>query len=107
MNGFQVTFFTRQDQRHEGIPLHEWIERTAQELGVRGSTVVLATAGRDHRGKLHSAHFFELADQPVETILAMTPEQAEQLFARIEATQVPVFYVKTAVEFGMLGAKAQ
>ena len=105
MNGFQVTFFTRLDQRHDDVALHEWIERTAQGLGVRGSTVVQAMAGRDHRGKLHSANFFELTDQPVETIMAMTAEQAEQLFARIDATQSSVFYVKTAVEFGMLGTQ--
>lgn len=104
MNGYQVTFFTQQDQQHEGVPVHEWIERAAQELGVRGSTVIVAATGRGHGGKLHSAHFFELADQPVETVLAMTATQTDQLFARIQQAQVTVFYVKTVVEFGVLGS---
>ena len=35
--------------------------------------------------------------------MAVTQEEADRLFERLRAEQVKVFYVKTPVEFGMLG----
>jgi hypothetical protein len=54
-------------------------------------------------GRVHSAHFFELADQPVEVLIAVTTEEAARLFDRLKAEGVHLFYVKTPVEFGVLG----
>jgi hypothetical protein len=52
---------------------------------------------------MHSAHFFELADQPVEVLIAVTTEEATRLFDRLKAEGVHLFYFKTPVEFGVLG----
>ncbi len=50
MQGFQITFFTQQDRRHHDKPMAEWLLLAAsQDYG-------------QHR-RIHSAHFFELADQ--------------------------------------------
>jgi PII-like signaling protein len=106
MNGFQITFFTQQDRRHHGRPLAEWLVQLARELGLRGATLFAATEGFGQRGRLHSAHFFDLADQPLEVMMAVTEEEAQRLFARLEAERVHLFYVKTPVEFGTLGAPA-
>ena len=106
MNGYQISFFTQQDRRHHGKPLAEWLLHLAQEMNLRGATLLAASEGLGHRGRLHSAHFFELADQPVEVLMALTQEEAERLFERLRAEGVEVFYVKTAVEFGVLGADA-
>jgi hypothetical protein len=54
-------------------------------------------------GRVHSAHFFELADQPVEVLIAVTTEEATRLFDWLKAENVHLFYVKTAVEFGVVG----
>ena len=64
---------------------------------------MMAAEGVDHTGRWHSAHFFDLADQPVEVTMAMTEDQAANLFAKIEQEKVQVFYVKAAVEFGTVG----
>jgi len=103
MNGYQVTFFTRQDHRHKGKPVGEWLVHLAKELGLRGATLVAAGEGLGPHGRIHSAHFFELADQPLEVLMALTEEETQRLFARLEAEGVHLFYVKAAVEFGTLG----
>ncbi len=103
MKGYQITFFTQQDRQHHHMPLAEWLMRTARELGLRGATRLPASEGFGRHGRIHSAHFFELGDQPQEVLLAVTEEEAERLFARLSQEQVHLFYVKTPVEFGMLG----
>ncbi|MDE1942305.1 MAG: DUF190 domain-containing protein [Betaproteobacteria bacterium] len=103
MKGYQITFFTEQDRQHKHVPLAEWLMLTARELGLRGATRQAASEGFGRHGRLHSAHFFELGDQPQEVMLAVTEEEAERLFARLKEEGVHLFYVKTPVEFGVLG----
>ena len=103
MQGFQLTFFTQQDRRHAGKPLGEWLLDEARRLGIGGATLLTGSEGFGHGGKLHSAHFFELADQPVELTLAVSAAEAERLFARLGEVGVKVFYVKTPVEYGTTG----
>jgi PII-like signaling protein len=103
MNGYQITFFTQQDHRHKGKPMGEWLVHLAKELGLRGATLMAAGEGFGHHGRIHSAHFFELADQPLEVVMALSQEEIDRLFDRLKSEVVHVFYVKTAVEFGTLG----
>jgi|SRR5579862_3348608 len=103
MNGFQITFFTQQNRRHHGKPVADWLVQLAQELKLRGVTLVPASAGFGQHGRIHSAHFFELADQPLEVLVAVTQAEADRLFERLRAENVALFYVKTPVEFGVLG----
>ena len=103
MQGFQITFFTQQNHRHKGKPLADWLVHLAQEMGLRGATLISGGEGFGHRGRIHSAHFFELADQPQEVLMAATAEETDRLFERLKTEGVPVFYVKTPVEFGTIG----
>ena len=103
MNGYQITFFTQQNRRHHGKSLADWLVHLAKELGLRGATLIPGSEGFGHQGRMHSAHFFELTDQPLEVLMAVTEEEAERLFARLRSEGVSLFYVKTPVEFGTLG----
>lgn len=103
MNGYQITFFTQQNRRHRGKPVGDWLVQLAQELGLRGATLIPGAEGFGQHRRLHSVHFFELAEQPLEVMLAVTEEEAERLFQRLRAEGVHLFYVKTPVEFGVLG----
>ncbi len=103
MQGFQITFFTQQDHRHKGKPLADWLVHLAQEMGLRGATLIAGGEGFGQHGRIHSARFFELADQPQEVVMAATAEEADRLFERLNAEGVHLFYVKTPVEFGVLG----
>ena len=107
MKGYQITFFTHQDRRHKGKSLGDWLVHLAQEMRLSGATLLAGGEGFGHRGRLHSAHFFELADQPVEVMMAVSEEEAARLFARLEGEGVHLFYVKTPVEFGMLGRSGE
>ena len=102
MKGYQITFHLAQDQRHHGKPLGEWLIGIARELHLHGATLQSAVEGFGRSGRIHSAHFVELADQPMELITVVTEEEAERLLARLRAEGVKLFYVKSPVEFGTL-----
>lgn len=103
MNGFQLTFFTQQDRRHGRTPLGEWLLREAKKLGLSGATLTGAGEGFGRDGKLHSAHFVELADQPIEVTMALSEVDVERMFQRLREEKINVFFVKTPIEFGMTG----
>ena len=107
MKGYQVTFFTVQDHRHKGKPVGDWLIHLAKELGLRGATLVAGGEGFGHHRRIHSSHFFELADQPMEIMMAVSQEEADLLFGRLKTEGVHLFYVKTPVEFGTLGEPEQ
>ncbi len=104
MKGYQVTFCTGEGRHHGRKPMAHWLMETIKSLGITGATMTVGAEGVGRDGKLHSAHFFELADQPVEVMVAVNETQCDQLFATLEREQANVFYVKTPVEFGVVGA---
>ena len=75
-----------------------------KELGLRGAS--LLKGGESFRGerRVHSAHFFELSDQPVEALAAATQEEAARLPERLTAENVCLFYVRTTTAFGVNSA---
>jgi PII-like signaling protein len=104
MNGFQVTFFTQQDRRNHGQPLADWLLKAALGLGIHGGTVLAASEGLGHDLHLHSAHFFELADQPQQITFALSQDQVDRLFALLSQENIRLFYTKQPVEYGVVGA---
>jgi len=103
MQGFQLTFFTQQDRHHNGKPLAEWLVEETRRMGIGGATLLNAAEGFGHDGKIHSAHFFELADQPTTVTMAVSASESERFFARLSEAEVKVFYVKTPIEYGTTG----
>lgn len=103
MQGYQLTFITQQGAatRASRSATGCWKRR---RLGVRGATALAASEGFGQSGRLHSMHFFELADQPQEILMAVDPEQSERLFESIRQAGVRLFYMKVPIEFGVLGA---
>ncbi|MBV8047385.1 MAG: DUF190 domain-containing protein [Paludibacterium sp.] len=103
MNGYQVTFFTQQDRTHAGLPLAEWLVQQARKLNLEGATMVAASEGLGRHHKIHSARFFELADQPVEVTMALSEAQLHSLFLRLREEKLNLFYVKAPIEYGYSG----
>jgi hypothetical protein len=62
-----------------------------------------ASEGFGHHRRIHSVHFIELTDQPLEVMMAVTAEEADRLFARLKVEKIKIFYFKTPVEFGTTG----
>lgn len=106
MQGYQITFFTQQDRRHGSTPVCDWLLEVAKELGLPGATVVGAAKGFGHSGHIHSAGFFDLADQPQMVVMTATAEQSDALLLRVAAAGLHLFHVKGPVEFGLLGDKS-
>jgi PII-like signaling protein len=104
MHGFQVTFVTEENRRHGHEPMPEWLLQAAKSMGIQGATAVAAYEGYGRDGRIHSAGFIELADRPVLVFMAVTQEQANALFGRLESEKVNLFYLKTPVEFGTVGS---
>ncbi|MFT3666525.1 DUF190 domain-containing protein [Piscinibacter sp.] len=106
MKGYQVTFFTIEGRRHGPQAMGHWLIETARSLGIRGATLTAGVEGLGRNGRLHSAHFFELVDQPIEVTMVVDEAQCERLFAALDDAQADLFYVRTPVEFGVAGAAA-
>lgn len=101
MNGYQLTFFTEQNRKHAGLPIGAWLLQEAKKLGVGGATLLACDEGFGRDRKLHSSHFIELADQPIEVTMALSDLDAKSLLQLLRQEQINVFYVKTPIEFGM------
>lgn len=104
MRGYQLTFFTQQDRKHHGVPLGEWLVEEACRLKISGATLITADEGFGQHRKIHSAHFFDMVDRPIEITMAVNNEDAECLFSRLQEEGIQLFYVKTPIEFGLTGA---
>lgn len=105
MQGYQLTFFTQQNRHHRGHALGDWLVQEARRLGIGGATLIGAAEGFGHHRRIHAAHFFELADQPLEVTMAVSAEEAERFFQRLREEGIDLFYVKSAVEYGMTGER--
>lgn len=100
--GYQLTFFTLQSRRHNGVNIVDWLEEIAQHSGINGVTVTNASKGIGHDGTWHSASFFELADQPIEIIMIADEEGCNTLFTALNEQTPNLFYTKTAIEYGTI-----
>lgn len=103
MKGYQLTFFTGQDRRHRHTPIGEWLLKFAKEQGAAGGTLVGAAEGFDHAGRFHSAHFFELADQPLAITVSVDEAACQRLMDALAQEDINLTCVKVPVEYGRVG----
>lgn len=82
----------------------EWLLQLARKEGAHGGTLFNAGESFGHSGHLHSAHFFELADQPVGVVVVADESTCKRLLNAIERESVDIFYVKIPVQYGRTGA---
>ncbi|MBS0579005.1 MAG: DUF190 domain-containing protein [Proteobacteria bacterium] len=106
MTGYQVSFYTTLSRRVHGRLARDWLVDLARELGIQGATVLAGVEGYGHHGRIHAAHFFELADEPIVLIMVVSEEHKDLLFSRLRAAACNFFYTVQAVEFGMTGGPA-
>ncbi len=107
MKGYMLSFFTVEAAKYKGKHVTDWMLDLTKRLKLRGVTVIRAAEGFGAHGRLHSARFFELADQPVEIVLAVTEEECNRIFEELHKETIHLFYVKSEVEFGTINGRAQ
>ncbi|ENX59385.1 MULTISPECIES: DUF190 domain-containing protein [Acinetobacter] len=103
MNGFLLSFYTAQNRTYQGQMMSEWLLAVAKQMNLRGATVLAGMEGVDHQGLFHSASFFELADRPIQIQFAVSNQQAMELLDYLNDKEISLFYVKTPIEFGVVG----
>lgn len=64
--GHLLRIFIGESDRHEGLPLYEWIVRRAREQGLAGATVLRGLEGFGAHSRLHTAKVLRLSsDLPI------------------------------------------
>ncbi|MFC3283440.1 DUF190 domain-containing protein [Litchfieldella rifensis] len=101
--GYEVIFMAPQSRRHKGKRATDAVVECARALGIRRMTRRLDVEGAGENGHLHSAHFFELDDQPVELMYVLEDDLAERLIDAVDQAGIPVFCLRRRVEYGHLG----
>ena len=84
-HGKLLRIFIGESDRYEGVPLHEWIVRTARERGLAGATVLRGLAGFGAHSRLHTTKILRLSsDLPIVVEIVDTEEKIESFLPVVE-----------------------
>jgi PII-like signaling protein len=98
-----LNFYVSEKQHHKGRPLYEWLLEEAKSHGIHGGSAFRAMAGFGRHGKLHEDTFFELAGElAVKVEFILDDEVTERFISRVQAENLAIFYVRSAVQAGVL-----
>ncbi len=102
MEGSFLRFYLRENQRHRGKLLWEWLLEQANRMGVRGGSAFRAMAGFGRHHHLHEDHFFELAGTlTVEVEFIVTDAEVRRLLDLLREEQIRAFYAHIPARFGV------
>ena len=83
--GTLLRIFFGENDRHEGVPLFEWIVRRAREQGLAGATVLRGLEGFGAHSRLHTAKILRLStDLPIIVEVVDTREKIEAFLPLID-----------------------
>jgi hypothetical protein len=84
--GHLLRIFIGESDRHDGIPLYEWIVRQARQNGLAGATVLRGLEGFGAKSRLHTAKILRLSmDLPIVVEIVDTREKIEAFLPVIDA----------------------
>ncbi len=83
--GKLLRIFIGENDRHEGLPLYEWIVRRARENGLAGATVLRGLEGYGAHSRLHKAKILRLSsDLPLVVEIVDTEEKIQSFLPLID-----------------------
>ena len=83
--GKLLRIFIGESDRHENMPLFEWIVRKAREKGIAGATVLRGLEGYGARSLLHTTKVLRLSSAlPVIIEIVDTAEKIEAFLPQID-----------------------
>jgi len=106
MKGCEITFMAPRSRRHQGESVLDAVLRIAKAHGITRHTRRTNTESVGIGGRSHSAHFFELADEPEELSFILVNGQADELIRAVKAEGLCVFCTRHKTEFFQFGADA-
>ena len=83
--GSLLRIFIGESDKHEAMPLYEWIVRKARERGLAGATVVRGLEGFGAHSRVHTAKILRLsADLPVIVEIVDTLQKIEDFLPVVD-----------------------
>ena len=83
--GALLRIFIGESDRHEGMPLYEWIVRQARTHGLAGATVLRGLEGFGAHSRIHTAKILRLStDLPLVIEIVDTREKIEAFLPAID-----------------------
>jgi PII-like signaling protein len=85
-DGKLLRIFVGESDKYQGVPLHEWIVRRAQEDGLAGATVLRGLEGFGAHSRLHTAKILRLSgDLPIVIEIVDSEEKIEAFLPAIDS----------------------
>jgi PII-like signaling protein len=85
IEGKLLRIFIGESDRHDGMPLSEWIVREARRHGLAGATALRGLEGFGARSRLHTSKILRLStDQPVIIEIVDREEKIEAFLPHID-----------------------
>lgn len=85
-NGQLLRIFIGESDKHEGIPLYEWLVIQAKEQGLAGATVLRGLMGFGANSRIHTSKILRLSlDLPIVVEIVDTPENIKAFLGRVES----------------------
>lgn len=84
-NGHLLRIFIGESDKHNGVPLYEWIVKKARENGLAGATVIRGILGFGAHSRIHTSKILRLSvDLPVIVEIVDTLEKIESFVPIID-----------------------
>ncbi len=84
-DGKLLRIFIGENDKHESLPLYEWIVLKAREHGLAGATVLRGLEGFGAHSRLHTARILRLSsDLPIVVEIVDTEEKIESFLPLID-----------------------
>jgi PII-like signaling protein len=84
-DGKLLRIFIGETDKHDGVPLYEWIVRQAREQGLAGATVLRGLEGFGAHSRVHTAKILRLsADLPIVIEIVDIEEKIEAFLPTID-----------------------
>jgi PII-like signaling protein len=83
--GHLLRIFVGEADKHDGIPLYEWIVRAAREQGLAGATVLRGLGGFGAHSRIHTAKILRLStDLPIVIEIIDTIDKIESFMPTVD-----------------------
>lgn len=83
--GQLLRIFIGESDKHDGMPLYEWIVQEARRHGLAGATVLRGITGFGAHSRIHSAKILQLSeDLPIIVEIVDAPEKIEAFLPLID-----------------------
>lgn len=84
-HGQLLRIFIGESDRHDGLPLYEWIVQEARRVGLAGATVLRGLQGFGAHSRVHTARILRLSmDLPIVIEIIDTQEKIEAFLPVID-----------------------